>query len=224
MIKGGVDDVLMIYTALGDSITYGENASSLAKSYPRLAVSAINSDSCRVRGFVLAQPGWTSRELLDAVIWRGDPVIHHSSVVSVWIGGVDLANTALASLKSKKPLAINQFVASYKRNLGGIFTHIRKGSRARIICCTQYNPFPNSPLAVESISGLNQIITELAHHFNVIVVPAHKWFEGKQADLIYGYQNGKIEDALSGHLPIHPNDRGHSSYCHGISSVSFPTK
>jgi lysophospholipase L1-like esterase len=159
---------------------------------------------------------------LEAVIWRGDPVIHHSSVVSVWIGGVDLANTALASLKSKKPLAIKQFVASYKRNLGGIFTQIRRGSRARIICCTQYNPFPNSPLAVESISGLNQIITELAHHFNVIVVPAHKWFEGKQADLIYGYQNGKIEDALSGHLPIHPNDRGHRVIATGLAPYLFP--
>ncbi|WP_251414564.1 MULTISPECIES: SGNH/GDSL hydrolase family protein [Paenibacillus] len=222
MIKSGVDDILMIYTALGDSITYGENASSLAKAYPRLAVSAMNSDSCKVRGFVLAQPGWNSHDLLDAVIWRGGPIIQPASVVSVWIGGVDLANAALSSLKSNKPLAVKQFVTSYKRNLGAIFTHIRKGCRARVICCTQYNPFPNSPLAVESISGLNQIITELAQHFNVTVAPAHKWFEGRQAELIYGYQNGNIEDALSGQLPIHPNDRGHRVIASRLAPYLFP--
>lgn len=67
-------------------------------------------------------------DLLDAVIWRGSPLISHSSVVSVWIGGVDLANAALASIKTKKPLAVKHFVTSYRRNLSTIFTQIKKGS------------------------------------------------------------------------------------------------
>ncbi|GGH36233.1 spore germination lipase LipC [Paenibacillus segetis] len=224
MIKSGVGDILMIYTALGDSITFGENASSWAKAYPQLSVSTLNSDSCRARGFVLARPGWSSSDLLDAVIWRGSPLISHSSVVSVWIGGVDLANAALTSVRSKKPLAVQHFVTSYRRNLGTIFTRIKKGSRARIICCTQYNPFPNSPVAVESIGQFNRMINELAHSYDVTVAPTHKWFEGKQTGLIHGYQKGKIEDALSGFMPIHPNDRGHQVIATGLGPYLTPRK
>lgn len=215
---------MMIYTALGDSITFGENASSLAKAYPQLAVSALNSGSCKVQGFVLARSGWTSDDLLDAVIWRGDSVIAHSSVVSVWIGGVDLANAALTSIATKQPLAAKHLIAGYRRNVSAIFTRIKKGSRARIVCCTQYNPFPNSPLAVEAIGQLNRMITELAHSCNVTVVPTHTWFEGKQAELVHGFRNGKVEDALSGSLPIHPNDRGHRVIATGLAPFLLPRK
>lgn len=222
MIKSGTGDIIMIYTALGDSITYGENASSLAKSYPRLIVSALHSKSCRGQGFVLAQPGWNSYDLLDALIWRGAPVVSHSSVVSVWIGGVDLANTALASLRTNTTLEVNQMISIYKRNLSNIFARLQAGSCARIVCCTQYNPFPNSSLSVEAISQLNLLISEIASQFSVTVAPAHKWFEGKQAELIYGFQNGKIEDAQSGFLPIHPNDRGHQVIAAKLAPFLFP--
>lgn len=214
----------MIYTALGDSITFGENASCLAKAYPHLTVSILNSSSCKVRGLVLARPGWSSYDLLDAVIWRGDSIISRSAVVSVWIGGVDLANAALFSFKTKQPLAAKHFAVNYRRNLSGILTRIRKGSRARIICCTQYNPFPNSPLAVEWVDGLNRTVNELARSYDAAVAPAHAWFEGKQADLIYGYRNGKIEDALSGFLPIHPNDRGHRVIAAKLAPYVIPRK
>jgi lysophospholipase L1-like esterase len=224
MIKSGVGDILMIYTALGDSITFGENASSLARAYPQLAVSMLNSDSRQVRGFVLARSGWSSNDLLDALIRHRSSVIRHSSVVSVWIGGVDLANAALASIKTKKTLAVKQIVTGYRRNLSAIFTQIKKESHARIICCTQYNPFPNSPLSVESIGRLNYMINELAYSYGATVAPAHRWFEGKQADLIYGYRKGKIEDALSGSLPIHPNDRGHRVIATGLAPYLIPRK
>ncbi|MBP1994122.1 SGNH/GDSL hydrolase family protein [Paenibacillus eucommiae] len=212
----------MIYTALGDSITFGENASSWANAYPQLTVSALNSCSRRVTGYVLARPGWSSCDLLDAVIWRGASVIRHAAVVSIWIGGIDLANAALLSLRNQQPLPAKQFAANYKRNLRGILAQIKKGSHARIICCTQYNPFPNSPLSVEGIDGLNRLTIEIAQCYGANIAPAHTWFEGKQADLIYGYRKGKIEDALSGFLPIHPNDRGHRVIAAGLAPYLIP--
>ncbi|WEK54646.1 MAG: SGNH/GDSL hydrolase family protein [Candidatus Cohnella colombiensis] len=212
----------MIYTALGDSITFGENASSMTKGYPHLIGSALQSSSHRVRVNVLARPGWSSGDLLDAVIWNGLPVISQSGVISVWIGGVDLMNTALQSLKSKHPLNLRRTTTDYKRHLSALFTRIKRVSLARIVCCTQYNPFPNSPLAVNSIHQLNQITSEIAHRCGVVVAPTHTWFEDKQADLIYGYHKGKIEDALSGTLPIHPNDRGHHVIAKGLASYLIP--
>lgn len=195
----------MIYTALGDSITFGENASSAARAYPRLA----GSMSCPYRVFVLARPGWSAYDLLDAAIWQGSSLIRRSAVVSVWIGGVDLANAALSAFRSRQPLAAKLILSRYKRTLHAILAHIKNSSHARIICCTQYNPFPNSPLAIMSIDRLNHATKEAAQSYGASVAPVHTWFEGKQADLIYGYRKGKLEDALSGFLPIHPNDQGH---------------
>ncbi|MNO15723.1 Spore germination lipase LipC [compost metagenome] len=209
----------MIYTALGDSITFGENASSINKAYPQLFVSSMNSCSCRAAGYVLARPGWSSYDLLDAVVWQGASIISRSSVVSIWIGGVDLANAAISSLKRQQPFSAKQMLIRYKTHLSSILTPIKKGSRARVICCTQYNPFPNSPLAVEWINQLNAVTCQVAQSCGAIVAPAHKWFEGKQADFIYGYKRDKIEDALSGTLPIHPNDRGHQAIANGLVPI-----
>ncbi|MFD2613985.1 SGNH/GDSL hydrolase family protein [Paenibacillus gansuensis] len=208
--------MLMIYTALGDSITFGENASAWKKAYPQAAVSMLNSESRKAHGLVLARRGWSSYDLLDAVIWKGSPVLGRSSVVTVWIGGIDLVNAALTLARSKQSQAAAGAINSYKRNLGAILTHIRKESRARIVCCTQYNPFPNSPVAAESIARLNGVVHEVSHQFGAAVAPSHAWFEGKQADLIYGYRTGKIEYALSGSYPIHPNDRGHQVIARGL--------
>ncbi|TXK81484.1 SGNH/GDSL hydrolase family protein [Paenibacillus sp. N3.4] len=214
----------MIYTALGDSITFGENASSLVKAYPQLAVSTLHSGSRKVTGYVLARPGWSSYDLLDAVIWHRASILRQSAVISIWIGGVDLASAALSSLRNQQSLNAKQLIADYRRNIGAILTQLTNWSQARIICCTQYNPFPNSPLAVESIGQLNHITKELAQSHGVIIAPAHSWFEGKQADLIYGYRKGKIEDAISGFLPIHPNDRGHQVIAAGLAPYLMPRK
>lgn len=203
----------MIYTALGDSITFGENASSAARAYPRLA----GSMSCPYRVYVLARPGWSAYDLLDAVIWQGSSLIHRSAVVSVWIGGVDLANAALSALRTRRPLAAKLILSRYKRTLHAILTHIKRSSHARIICCTQYNPFPNSPISIMSIDRLNYATKEVAKSCGATLVPVHTWFEGKQANLIYGYRRGKLEDALSGFLPIHPNDQGHRLIAKGLA-------
>lgn len=206
----------MIYTALGDSITYGDSASSKEKAYPQLAVSSLNTSSQNAGVRVLARPGWTSSDLLYAVMRQGSSYFRDSTDVSVWIGGVDLANAAIFAFQNGLPLNARQIEGEYRRNLNGILHHIKRSSRARIICFTQYNPFPNSPLAVEWIGRLNQMIHEIAQSYDARVVPAHKWFEGKQADLIYGYKRGVIEDALGGFYPIHPNDKGHRVIAKGL--------
>ncbi|WP_276357039.1 SGNH/GDSL hydrolase family protein [Cohnella caldifontis] len=198
----------MIYTALGDSITFGKDASSWQRAYPQRILSALHSSSHKACGHVFARPGWSSHELLHAL--RQEPlVLRGSTSVSIWIGGVDLANGALSILKSQRLLTVERILGSYKRNLTSIIKLIKKFGSPRIVCCTQYNPFPNSPVAAEGIHQLNRMTNKLAQTFGIIVAPVHAWFEGKQAEMIHGYREGKIEDALGGFLPIHPNDHGH---------------
>lgn len=130
---------------------------------------------------------------------------------------MDLANAALSSLRNQQPLPAQQIATNYSRNIRAIITRIKKESCARIIICTQYNPFPNSPLAIESLARLNRLTSELARSCDVNLAPVHTWFEGKQSYLLYGYRKGKIEDAMNGSLPIHPNDQGHRVIATGLT-------
>ncbi|MCK8489875.1 SGNH/GDSL hydrolase family protein [Paenibacillus sp. MBLB2552] len=213
----------MIYTALGDSITFGDNASSPRLAYPHLAVTAYQRSNPRtIKGYVLARSGWTSSNLLDAVLWQGSEMIKRSSVVSVWIGGVDLANAAITPLVNGGPFPNMELLLQFRRNLSAILRQIRKTSSARIVCCTQYNPFPSSSIAVEWIGRLNHTTQGIAAAYDAKVAPAHKWFEGKQAELIDGYREGQLEDILGGTLPIHPNDRGHRVIANGLAPYLFP--
>lgn len=213
----------MIYTALGDSITYGDNASSPKLAYPHLAVSAYQRSSPRtIRSYVLARSGWTSGNLLDAVLWQGSEMIKRSSVVSVWIGGVDLANAAITPLVHGGPFPNMELLVQFRRNLSAVLRHIRRTGPARIVCCTQYNPFPNSSIADEWIGRLNRTTQAIAAEYGAKTAPSHKWFEGKQAELIDGYREGWLEDILGGTLPIHPNDRGHRVIANGLAPYLFP--
>ncbi|WP_036699094.1 SGNH/GDSL hydrolase family protein [Paenibacillus sp. J14] len=213
----------MIYTALGDSITYGDNATSPRLAYPQLIVSDYNRSTPRpIRGYVLARSGWTSGNLLDAVLRQGSDMIRQSSVVSVWIGGVDLANSAIDPLVNGGPFPNTGILFQFRRNLSALLGHIRKISSARIVCCTQYNPFPSNSLAVEWISRLNETTHGIAASYGAKVAPAHRWFEGKQAELIDGYRGGQLEDLLGGTLPIHPNNQGHRVIANGLAPYLFP--
>jgi lysophospholipase L1-like esterase len=206
----------LIYTALGDSITFGESATSAAKAYPQLLVSMLAQHSIHVRCRVLAKPGWKSADLANAVVWSDPIFIKQSNVISVWTGGNDLGLAAVSSLGNQQNLDLKQAFENYYRNMHTILGWIQRHSRARIICCTQYNPFPNSPLAVGAIHQLNQLTKEAGRRYGAWIAPVHEWFEGRQADFIHGYRHGLIEDSLSGSPPIHPNDRGHHFIALGL--------
>jgi hypothetical protein len=97
----------------------------------------------------------------------------------------------------------------YKQNLTTMVLGIKQISRAKIILCTQYNPFPNSFIAVNGIQSLNQITKEVAACFDTDLAFIHKAYAGREALFIQGYNGGRIEDALDGSTPpIHPNNYG----------------
>ncbi|MBO9605486.1 MAG: SGNH/GDSL hydrolase family protein [Paenibacillaceae bacterium] len=212
----------MIYTAVGDSITFGESASSRKRAYPGLALAALRVEERKTSGIVLARPGWSSTDLLHALHGRESSAVRQADVVTVWIGGVDLIRAALLPLQTGQPAAAGPAMARFKRRLRAILVRIRRISRARIVCCTQYNPFPHTPLAGEWIRLMNRAIQEVASACGARVAPVHKWFAGKEAALIAGYRHGTVADAYRGSLPIHPNDRGHRAIAKGLAPYLLP--
>lgn len=210
----------MLYTALGDSITAGELATSPARAYPSLITTNLRAHRRGWFGEVLAAPGWTS-QTLNAAVWENGPLpLRESNVISIWVGGDNLADAALAMLHGARTSILKQSLLGYTRSLGALITGIRRVSRAGIVVCTQYNPFPNTPIAAQGIAALNEATSTVAASAGAIVAPVHQWFEGRQAELIAGYRTGTVRDVFrSSPVPIHPNDRGHRVIATGLTPI-----
>jgi len=199
---------MIAYTAMGDSITSGVGATCLAKAYPQRILGLLHSQHKSACLQVEAYPGWTSLDLLRAL--NQDPTrLRNSTVVSIWVGGDDLVLAGISMLKGADKRVIPDILSRFKHDMSKIIITVRKFSPTKIVLCTQYNPFPNSSIAIEAIAALNGITEQVAKSHHVFLAPTHRWFEGRQPQLISGYQTGRLEDAQGGTLPVHPNNLGH---------------
>jgi lysophospholipase L1-like esterase len=208
------------YIALGDSITFGQNASSICKAYPSRLTSMLRLKGIQVNRIVLAQPSWTSADLAEE-IYSDPSLLACAKVATVWIGGNDLIRYGLSLLREPSTPILGM-MNQYKRRLDMILGLVRKMGAKHIICCTQYNPFPNSSIAVEAIHTMNQLITLSATTNRCLVARVDRWFSGNEHSLIYGYQGGNVEDALQGFAAVHPNDKGHEVIATGLLSSIYP--
>ena len=198
------------YLALGDSITVGIGASSRYCAYPWLIKSRLAGRlSSPIELKVVGRSGWTSTSLMTALFSQDPDHVRRSNVITIWIGGDDLVKAGHAILGGKDPNLLALMLTHYKKNLTTMVHGIKQISRARIILCTQYNPFPNSPIAISAMQSLNQITKEVAAKFCTDLAPVHTAFAGREALLIQGYNGGRIEDVFDGAIPpIHPNNEG----------------
>ncbi len=191
---------MFVYTVLGDSITAGEAATSPTRAYPALLTGELQSTlkSRAVRNQILAHPGWTSGALMAAVLENPAGALCASEVISIWVGGDNLIQAGFAVLQGAPRTVVEQSILQYGRDLVCLITYIRMVSKARIIVCTQYNPFPNSPMAAEAIGALNEATITAASRAGALIARPDAWFAGREPELIAGYRSGRIEDALRG--------------------------
>jgi lysophospholipase L1-like esterase len=211
---------MISYIALGDSITFGQNASSSSRAYPSRVTSMLKLKGIQAQRIVIAQPSWTSADLAE-VIYTDPSFLACANVVTVWIGGNDLIDYGLSLLR--EPAApILGMMNRYQRRLDTILQLVRIMGVKYIICCTQYNPFPNSVIAVDAIRIMNQLITESATTNRCLVARVDRWFSGNEHSLIKGYRDGHAEDALRGFAAVHPNDQGHEVIAKGLFSTIYP--
>ncbi|MCL6452559.1 MAG: SGNH/GDSL hydrolase family protein [Alicyclobacillus sp.] len=212
------------YTALGDSITAGVGATSPCRTYPARVLRDVRKlRAGAAYGDVLAESGWTTADLTAAVLENPGSYLARSNVVSIWVGGDDLVNAALAALNAGTRAALAAQLATrlrvHEAQLEFLIRHIHRVSRAGIVVCTQYNPFPNTPLAAEAVEKLNQATIAAAQRAGAAVAPVDAWFDGHQAQWIAGYRTGRLQDALRGPAPVHPNDRGCAAIAAGLTPI-----
>jgi acyl-CoA thioesterase I len=208
---------VFVYTALGDSITAGEGVSSPYKSFPNLLVPMLSRDVGPLAVQILAYPGWTSAALVSAVFANSDVNLRVSRAITIWVGGDDVVSAAMGMRNGMKPALMATTLKRYGENISVLVQTIRKVSSAKIILCTQYNPFPNTPMASKTIAALNEVTCTVAARQNVRIAPSGSWFLGRERELIQGYTTGRIEEVIqSGHAAVHPNDLGHRVIADGL--------
>ncbi|MBB6672215.1 SGNH/GDSL hydrolase family protein [Cohnella nanjingensis] len=207
---------MIVYTAMGDSITHGLGATCPAQAYPQRIAGMLRSRHRHACSQVVANSGWTSTDLLHALLDLDPIQLRNSTATSVWVGGDNLVLAGLSMLSGADKRMIPDMLSRYQRDLTVMIKTIRRVSRTTIVLCTQYNPFPKSAIAAEAIAALNGVTMQAARHHHVILAPAHRWFEGRQPQLIAGYRSGRLEDAQGRSLPVHPNDLGHQVIAQGL--------
>ncbi len=214
------------YIAFGDSITAGYSATAPAFAYPSRVVTMLCKRRCKAMGDVLAEAGWTSADLDGAVFGDFPGPLPTADAISVWVGGDDLVNAAFMILARGNAASARTVVPAtlkrYGQDIAVLVGAIRKVNKGKIILCTQYNPFPNSPLAVEAVASLNSVTESVASRTGCLLAPVHQWFAGREAALIAGYRSGRIEDALRGHPAVHPNNRGHLVIAENLTPLVAP--
>lgn len=131
--------------ALGDSITYGYNLGVNNQHPSKDAFPSIIGQDGHLRVRNLAEPGWTTEDLLAALSTeKYQQALKHADYVTLDIGSNDLLRALKLSQETNVDLynlLVNDTLPTLKNNLATSIIEIRKHTRAPIIVYNIYNPF-----------------------------------------------------------------------------------
>lgn len=175
------------YTALGNSIAFGEGASfgmGTLKNYGYVYYFRDFLD--RLFNNVMlrnhAIPGFTSSTLLNQLQTNVNvrESVKNADLITISIGGGDLLECL------NDPVCLSNAVVTFSQNWKQILKIIRKDlrSKARILVMTIYNPVPgdeqpNFDQAEFFIQQINQVIKANRSAFRYLVVDVHDDFLGQ---------------------------------------------
>ncbi|WP_018131633.1 SGNH/GDSL hydrolase family protein [Effusibacillus pohliae] len=201
-----------VYLALGDSITFGHEATERDRTFVSQISSTVRRLSLAERTLVVARNGWTASDLLQAVrFWIPPAVWETTNVLTLLVGGNDLRRRYYSiCLGSQREAVIRRSLNEFSMYMDHLCRSIKSQRIPYVLVPTVYNPVPNSPIAVEAVEQLNRVIHKCAAKYHFTLVDIYAAFKGKEHLYINRYRNGRLEDLmLPFRRPIHPNDEGH---------------
>ena len=201
---------------MGDSITAGHAGFPRGATYPFPLFTTLRRVNAAKRFIMIAQNGWTTTQLYAALMSTPPRLFDDVSVATLCIGGNDLRHLVrrqALSLTGRRPPSLAEImrtVTETANRLDRIGNLISGHNIPRIIIGTLYNPTPNSELAAQGISLLNDAIRSTAKRYGFEIADLSRVVRGDEPRCIDGYKSGELKDLMTiVRRPIHPNAEGH---------------
>lgn len=216
-----MDDPL-IYAAFGDSITGGNNVRKRDR-YP-MVLAGLTEQHTRRPVYVrnMGKSGMSSTGLLKLLHTRQMlNAVHHAHYITVCIGGDDLIYAYFKWRLLRNQVYLDEGIQKFARNFHEICHLFATVATGRVVLSTFYNPFPNTPLAVNTVEYCNyRIIQPIAAQHGFPVTDIYAAFRGREPFLLKHYRSGLLEEyrPFSPHSPIHPNEPGYRVIAHQFAA------
>lgn len=197
----------LIYLAMGDSITYGYEATDESRRFVTLVTGKLGG-RMPIHPYVHARPGWRAEQLLAGLSRVPGAILREAGLISLLVGGNDLLRAMpwyLDNPESGRQRLIQTFCPAFRDILRSV---ARKD--ACVLVSTLYNPFPHWDVAAAAVDGLNTLIVDMAAEQDCPVVRLDECYRGREARYVKGYRRGEAGDFRLVRNPIHPNDEGHA--------------
>ncbi|SMQ78118.1 Lysophospholipase L1 [Bacillus sp. OV166] len=210
------------YTALGNSIAFGEGASFNVNDteqhgygYVYYFRDFLETIFPCVKLINLAEPGFTRSDLLHQLQTDMDAreAVKKADLITISIGGGDLLDCIFPSPSPDLVACLQNALANFARNCPLIMKEIRRSirSHAEIFVMTVYNPFiggtPFFNTAEPFIQGINAVIKANGSTFHYNVVDVHEDFLGQFTNTTQPKVCIWTHSCLA--LDPHPTDAGH---------------
>lgn len=207
-----MDDPLM-YVALGDSITNGRNVRKIQR-YPSILTRWLAQYFHQpVYGRNWGKNGMSSSAFLNQLQSpRVFQTVRQAQFVTVCIGGNDLIYAYIKWRLWRNDTYLDEAVHTFSRNFHRICEQLHWLARGNVVFGTFYNPFPLTPLAVETVEFCNYgVIRPTAERYGFPVADLYASFRGRESILLENYRTGRLEEyrPWSRRSPVHPNVDGY---------------
>lgn len=203
----------MHYLAFGDSITSGNNVHK-DERYPAILAKHVEQYAHRpIMVHNLGKSGMSSSKLLQLLqVPEVFNAINRSQLVTVCIGGDDLIYGYIKWRIFRKSSYLQKSMKKLRRNTYKLCHILRAAAPPQCILSTFYNPFPHTPLAVDTVRYCNEhILYPIAQQYGYPVADLYDAFKGREHVLLDHYRSGLLEDyrPFTPNSPIHPNVQGY---------------
>lgn len=212
---GGGKEMMLQYTALGDSLTVGVGAGlfepGFVQRYKRKMEVDLNEE---VSLLVFAKSGLETSEILAML---NEPFIMEqvkkADVITITGCGNDLLQSLEIYEKEKDEQVFLEASSHCQKNYSGMLEKIRdikgeKDTRYLVRLLNLYNPFPSIELADKWISGFNRHLKQLESAPQIKVIDTYAVFKGREKEYL------SIDR-------VHPNSRGYEAMAEKLRAAGY---